>query len=206
MEIKVYVVGGATGYARWIDNVVLVNDIAKADIVFYTGGSDVDPSTYNCKKHHSVWSSIRRDQEELAAWAQISPNQLVFGTCRGFQLLNCLNGGILIQDCNNHWGYNHNITNGSHDIETTSLHHQMIYPYTINPDDYEILYWSSKNRSTHYDGDKIDASLIKIEPEIGVFHRHDMPICLGVQGHPEMMSYNSELVYILNQLLLKYLK
>lgn len=208
MEIKVYVVGYQKGYARWIDNCVLVDDIHKADVVFFTGGADVDPSTYHCKAHHSVWSSLARDREELAAWREMSPNQVAWGTCRGFQLLNCLFGGILVQDCDNHWcGGTHNITNKEGDIvATTSLHHQMIYPYTIDPSNYEILYWADQNRCTYYEGDKIDPSKILIEPEVAVWHREDLPTSLGVQGHPEMMSNNSELVYILNNLLKSYLK
>lgn len=205
MGKKVFVVGPQTGYARWIDELELVNKISDADIIFFTGGSDIDPATYNCKKHPSVWCSPHRDREELAVWSQVSPNQLVWGTCRGFQLINCLYGGILVQDCDNHWCDGHSITNGIDSYETTSLHHQMIYPWELDQSDYDILYWSTKKRSNKYEGDKIDPCKILLEPEVAVWHRRGMPICLGAQGHPEMMSIDSPFVRMLNNLLNKYL-
>lgn len=206
MQIKVYVVGNNLGYARWIENSQLVSKISDANVVFFTGGSDVDPTTYHCKKHPSVWSNPQRDKEELEAWAQVSDNQLVWGTCRGFQLINVLYGGILIQNCENHWCNGvHTITNGRNTVKTTSLHHQMIYPWNLPTEDYEILYWSAPNLSSIYEGDKINISKIKIEPEIAVWHRSGLPTCLGCQGHPEMMSRHSDLVIMLNKLIKKYL-
>lgn len=205
-NIKVYVVGPQTGYARWIQDAKLVNDISKADLVFFTGGADVDPSVYHCKRHESVWSSPQRDIEELNAWKQISKDQLVFGTCRGYQLINCLYGGILIQDVDNHWCCGtHSITNGEQSYQVTSLHHQMIYPFDLDPEDYDILYWSTKRRSKRYEGDKIDVNKIKCEPEMGVFHRKGLPTCIGVQGHPEMMDDESEFVLMLNEFIKNYL-
>ena len=79
----------------------------------------------------------------------------------------------------------------------------MIYPFNLNKEDYDILYWSANKRSSVYEGDKIDPNLITIEPEIAVFHRPGKPICLGIQGHPEMMHYG-ELHEMLNDLIVKY--
>ena len=201
--MKVYVVGSGLSYARWIDGVQIVNDINDANIVFFTGGCDVSPELYGCKRHYSTWDYPSRDAMEVAAFRKMRPDQLAFGTCRGLQFLCAINGGLLIQDVSNHAGGSHNITNGKDIYEVVSLHHQMIYPWNLDPKDYDILYWSDKKRSAYYEGDKIDPSLVKVEPEVAVFHKEGLPICLGVQGHPEMMRYG-ELHEMLNKLILYY--
>lgn len=117
-----------------------------------------------------------------------------------------MNGGILIQDVTNHAGSCHNITNGKEVYEVTSLHHQMIYPWDLNPKDYDILYWTDTPRSRHYEGDKIDPEKITVEPEVAIFHKEGLPFCFGVQGHPEMMLRNDPFVRKLNEMLLGYVE
>lgn len=80
---KVYVVGNAKHYADFITGVKLVEDIEKADIVLFTGGEDVDPSLYGCKKHPTTFSNIQRDLEEKEIFEKVKPNQLCLGICRG---------------------------------------------------------------------------------------------------------------------------
>ena len=75
----------------------------------------------------------------------------------------------------------------------------MAYPFDLNENDYEILFWSEK-RSTKYEGDQINVNKIIKEPEIVVYHKINKPICLGIQGHPEMMPYG-ELHDMLNDLI-----
>ena len=81
--MKVYVVGGSIGYSRWIDNCELVNHPDKAEIILFTGGEDVDPSVYGCKKHPTTYSNINRDLQEKEVFDHIKPNQLAVGICRG---------------------------------------------------------------------------------------------------------------------------
>lgn len=202
--MKVYVVGYQWGYTRWIKDCTLVDRIQDADIVFFTGGGDISPKYYGCEQHPATWPSIYRDQEEIDIFSQISKDQLVVGVCRGLQLICVMYGGLLIQDVTNHCGSKHTITNGTEFYEVTSLHHQMIYPWNLDPKDYDILYWTKTKRSKYYEGDKIDSKKIIVEPEVVVFHRQDMPICLGIQSHPEMMLKQDPFVIKLNELLLNY--
>jgi gamma-glutamyl-gamma-aminobutyrate hydrolase PuuD len=204
--MKVYVVGESLGYARWIDNCELVDDIEEAQVVFFTGGGDVSPKYYGCKQHPATWPSVYRDEEEIRMFQKVRPNQVVFGTCRGLQLVCVTNGGLLIQDVTSHAGCDHNITNGKETYRVTSLHHQMIYPWVLDPKDYDILFWSSTKRSKHYEGDKIDPEKVKVEPEVVIFHKEGMPFCFGVQGHPEMMSKKDPFVRKLNEMLLGYVE
>lgn len=81
--MKVYVVGTQWGYARWIDNCELVDDIAEAQVVFFTGGGDVSPKNYGCEQHPSCWPSPWRDEEEIAMFNKVRRDQVCYGTCRG---------------------------------------------------------------------------------------------------------------------------
>ena len=81
--MKVFVVGGSIHYANWIKDVELVNKPEKAQIVFFTGGEDVDPSIYGCIEHRSTYSNIVRDRNEKTIFDTVNPNQLVIGVCRG---------------------------------------------------------------------------------------------------------------------------
>lgn len=209
---KIYVVGTATHYANWIENGELTNDMSKADIVLFTGGCDVDPSLYGRTKDPSTYSNIERDKEEKREYEKaISLKiKLIMGTCRGLQFLNVMHGGLLIQDVTHHAiSSTHGITNGDEIYEINSLHHQMVYPFNIDKNKYDILYWSEPWRSHHYIGithDEIE--LVTCEPEIVLYHTNDSTKCLGIQGHPEMLYWRNSYhptIDMLNKLVNKYL-
>ena len=69
---KIYVVGGANYYAQRIENHELTDDLSTADIVMFTGGEDVDPSMYGCKKHRTTYSNINRDMYEKEIFEKIN--------------------------------------------------------------------------------------------------------------------------------------
>lgn len=205
---KIYVVGGANHYAQRIENHELTDDLSTADIVMFTGGEDVDPSLYGCEKHRTTYSNIARDLYEKEIFEKIRPDQLVVSICRGSQFTCIMNGGLLVQNCTNHAiRHTHRITNGDKIFDITSTHHQMQYPYNLPKEDYTVLYTCYGHRSDHYDGDKIDINAIFEygEPEIVLYHKKNMPKCLAIQGHPEMMPQDSpaniEINAIINNLL-----
>ncbi len=201
---KLYTVGYDGGYSDPFRHTCdIVDDMEEADIVLFTGGSDVDPSLYGCKEHPATYSHIERDIYEMSEYHRSLklPNvKLRYGTCRGLQLLGVLNGSILIQDVTHHAGSSHYMVNKDGEgYPITSLHHQMVYPFDMKPEDYEILYWSETKRSSHYLGDKVDPKKVVVEPEVIWFPKTKS---LGVQGHPEMMHYESITVIMLNKLLI----
>ena len=203
--MKIYVVGGDNYYVNWIKDCEITNNLNEANIVFFTGGEDVTPSMYGCKKHPTTYNNIFRDNYEKKIFDQISNNQLAVGVCRGSQWLCCMNGGKLIQNCDRHaiWGTHEIINKDGKSYQITSTHHQMAYPFDIDSNDYEILYWAN-HRSTKYEGDKIDSKKIIKEPEVTLYHIKDKPKCIGIQGHPEMMEY-SELHDMLNNLIKQWI-
>lgn len=206
-RIKVYEIGGGGwGCIRFIKNAVEVNRVEDADVVILPGGADINPSIYHKAKHYSTHFIEQRDEMELREFGKVREDQLVLGICRGAQLVCALYGGILVQNCNHHAGCSHEITDGEHRYYISSLHHQMMYPFDLPQEDYEILYKSSERRSTVYEGDGVDENKIieNGEPEIVLFHRPGMPTCLAVQGHPEMME-GSPVSNMISDLLTSYL-
>ena len=207
---KVYVVGNAKHYADFITGAKLVEDIEKADIVLFTGGEDVDPSLYGCKKHPTTFSNIQRDLEEKEIFEKVKPNQLCLGICRGSQFLCVMNGGKLVQNVHNHAMFGtHGIMSKDDMIyEITSTHHQMQYPYDLVTDYYGVLYTSYNNTSFVYEGDGINPNKVMMfgEPEIVLYHKPKMPKCLAIQGHPEYMRKDAPVVKMLNTLINNLLK
>lgn len=101
-----------------------------------------------------------------------------------------MNGGLLVQHCQGHAiGYSHSITDGSVEYQITSTHHQMQYPYNLDPSDYCVLFKSTSRMSNVYEGDGLCYGTIEEngEPEIVYYHKKGLPVCLAVQGHPEMI-------------------
>lgn len=213
IERKLYVVGREWYYGDFIDNTIPVDNLEDADIVVFTGGEDVLPSSYG-RKNLASYGNERRDAFEIDAYNKMKPNQLMVGICRGAQLACVLNGGNLVQDCGNHaLSRGHTMKSTIYPevvLPITSLHHQMMYPYDMSTKDYTTLFISENNLSQYYLGDDIDEEKIKIlgEPEVVVFHKTDNPICLAIQGHPEMLSPKSQTVKTFNRIidqLLRYI-
>lgn len=204
-KIKTYVVGPQTGYARFIKNRELVNNIEDAQVVVFTGGEDINPEIYHCKKHRYTYFNRRRDKEELEAYKKVRKDQFIVAICRGAQMCCALNGGKLVQDCSGHQcGYSHGITNGKVTYQITSIHHQMMYPYPIDKKNYDILYRSSEILSDRWEGDGIDPKKIMEdgEPEIIMFHTPGSPKALAIQGHPEMTP-DSPVADMINKLIIE---
>ena len=206
---KVYVVGNATNYADFITNAKLVNNIEEANIVLFTGGEDVDPSLYGCKKHHTTYSNIERDNYEKEIFDKIKPNQLALGICRGSQFLCVMNGGKLVQNVEGHAMFGTHLIQNKDGVgyEITSTHHQMQYPFDLDEKDYSILYWTDR-RSEIYEGDGIDEHMMydEIEPEIVYYNKEGKPQCLAIQGHPEYMRKEAPVVQMINRLINAILK
>lgn len=214
--MKVFVVGFSKSYSRWIESLEIVRSIEDADIVLFTGGEDINPALYGCKVHKTTYFTEARDEYELECYHKMRNDQVGLGICRGAQLACALNGGLLIQDVDNHWiGSTHPIINVSDDeelpleLDIPSLHHQMMYPYDMDPNDYTLLYISKEQRSKdYYAGDKFDNDAEKIskintfgEPEVILFHKQNNPKFLAIQGHPEMMDLDSQTIKTFNNIL-----
>lgn len=132
---SVYVVGGGVEFDRMFvhQGWVIIDSLVEADLIQFTGGSDVSPSFYNEKEHPETRSNLLRDKRERIIFNLALKHKIpMTGVCRGGQFLNVMNGGRMWQHVNNHSGV------GSHkvvDLDTgesfgaTSTHHQMMNPH-----------------------------------------------------------------------------
>lgn len=219
-QLKVFVVGSASYYADFIKDRILVDDIKDADIVLFTGGEDVDPSLYHAKKLDSTYSNIDRDNEEMEIAKKITTKQLALGICRGSQFLCVLNGGKLLQDIKHHAiSTTHkiivnNLSKNNFILQITSTHHQAAYPYDLSNKDYTLVAYTPFGpnelpcgRDEEIEETSNGISFNTVEnyglPEIVLYHRTNLPVCLGIQGHPEMMPNDHNTVIYLNTLINK---
>jgi gamma-glutamyl-gamma-aminobutyrate hydrolase PuuD len=200
-KLNIYIVGGGKyNYKPFEPTCNLVEQISDADIIIFTGGADIDPIWYGCEKHPLTSPHLSRDIYEVEEYKK-SFNypriKLRIGFCRGGQLLAALSGAKLVQDVTNHCVSHMMINKQNESYRTVSLHHQMIYPFDLPQDEYDIIYWSLERRSSHYLGDKIDKSKINVEPEV-IYFEKTKSLC--IQGHPEMMDPNCDTVIMFNKL------
>lgn len=209
--IKVYVVGGDNSYTRlFIDEIGIVKDIKDANIVLFTGGEDVHPGYYGESVGQFTRTNKKRDEMELSVFNEARRfGKLCLGICRGAQALTVFSGGELIQHVTNHAiGGSHKIhlVNEDVDIDITSTHHQMMWPFYLDKEDYSILAKSTIDLSTTYlNGDDYERRLPSdfVEPEIVYYKKTN---CLCIQGHPEYMPKDSSAVRYINVLVREYLE
>ena len=176
------------------------DDINGDGVLLLWGGGDISPFYYNQKPGQFTGADDRpcqRDAAEAAlAKAAIEKDIPIIGICRGAQLLCAMSGGKVIQHVNNH-GQNHLIeTRDGRKILSSSLHHQMMFPWDI---EHELFAWSS-NCSTVFlgeDNEELEFPAqayrngILIEPEVVWFPTTKT---LAIQGHPEFMDLQTPFV------------
>jgi putative glutamine amidotransferase len=130
---------------------------ATIDGLLLSGGVDMDPARYGQPNRGSVDVQPDRDELELEAWAAgADRNVPVLGICRGFQVLNVILGGTLLQDVGGHagpgWGrgpalrhplrvaggtrlarmlFPRNVGGGV--VQVNSYHHQAVRPTDVAP-------------------------------------------------------------------------
>ena len=210
--MKIYTDNGF--YINWIEGATRAANIKEADIVMFTGGSDVTPAYYGEQKGKFTTCDAIRDEIELEMFDLAKrADKPMIGICRGSQFLCMASGGTIIQHVNNHAinGLHPMKTNDGRVFHTTSTHHQMMYPYSLLDSDYEILAYAEALSTTYLDGENNEkvinnpqGKLVTIksfhsfrEPEVVLFQEHR----LGIQGHPEFQNMPKDTKIYLNSLI-----
>lgn len=205
MRRKIYVVGDDFEYANWMGG-KLTQTIEEADLIVFTGGEDVDPSLYGEKRNPQTYSNITRDRlEEKEYLKALQLHIPIIGICRGAQLLCVMNGGRVVQHQENKYGQHPVIMKDGSVQNITSTHHQAMYPFNLDRDEYELLGWGENLSNFHLDGESRELSLIDNgfkEAEIVYFPKTR---CLGIQGHPEYSFQDKKTLEYLQNLLEDFL-
>ena len=114
-------------------------------------------------------------------------------------------GGSLIQHVKGH-DKSHNISfNYGKTLFFNSSHHQMMYPFNLNKENYKLIAWSTYFQSPFYlNGNNENIKLPNnfLEPEI-VYYKNIKSLC--IQGHPEWENCPEETVRECLKLIEKYL-
>lgn len=183
----------------WIDGAELAYTIEESEAVLITGGADIDPRLYGQKFHPTTSTSPYRDKRDWWLMEEATKqNKIILGICRGMQAMTVFAGGNLIQHVTGHGGSDHKtrLITGE-DIEITTCHHQMCFPYPAREKGWEvtILGCSNPAMSKRYEGQHgenranemekvtIDGKEMILEPEIIEFRKDKMKMW-GIQGHP----------------------
>lgn len=190
-------------------------EIKSTDLLCFGGGEDIHTSIYGHRNIHSHCGPMisLRDVYEIQAFNIALKHEVpMLGICRGAQLLCALSGGALIQDIDARH------THGGHILETkewgpipmTSTHHQMMWPFKMKKEEFDLLGWidpiikkGDRPRAYLYDAKQLPDVVPDKEPEIVFFPKTRV---LAVQGHPEYyQSMEAPPVKFVRQLVFKYL-
>ena len=173
--------------------VTLPNEIEENNgILVIWGGGDISPSIYGQRPGTYTAAGNSPSPQDILeinlAKRAIELKLPIIGVCRGAQLLCALAGGKVIQHVEGH-GRSHPITtNEGLSLLSTSLHHQMMWPFSI---DHKLLAWSTKFYSKKYLGEDDIELNPPLEPEIVWFPTVKT---LAIQGHPEFLDLKSSFV------------
>ncbi len=131
MVRRVFIVQPNAQYVDMFNNhpdYKVVTHMLYADMIQFTGGSDVTPSYYGEKAHPTTYNSPERDKMEALLYkVALGKGLPMAGICRGGQFLHVMNGGKLYQNVSRHCG-NHMVRDMRTDerYEVSSTHHQMM--------------------------------------------------------------------------------
>lgn len=173
--------------------------VSDADLILFTGGSDISPELYGKQPHRSVYSYPEEDVRDIQVFREaVELGVPMVGVCRGAQFLHVANGGELYQDVDNHQTA-HAIwcKKEMKSILASSVHHQMCkYQKSM-----EVLADATKAKrkwiddKTCYDTPKQPCSVTDFDIE--AFWYPDTA-CIGFQGHPEYPGYEEYTQWCIN--------
>lgn len=186
---KIYVVGGDSKYANWCEGDIITK-IEDADLVIWTGGSDVDPCFYNEQMGMHTCCNIHRDVFEAKEFRKaLALKKPMLGICRGSQFLCVMAGGKLVQHQNSSGGIHPIVTYDDKELKVTSSHHQAMYPWGLGEGNFRVLGWTEDESVIHLDGNDQDMEIPEgKEVEVAYFPKIR---ALGIQSHPEWMFTNA---------------
>lgn len=183
---KVFIVSTNAQYTLMWEQMgfTITASIEDADIVQFTGGSDVSPALYGEAKHPYTHNNVGRDAQEVYSYIKAHElGKAMVGICRGGQFLNVMAGGKMHQHVEGHTRY-HSVMLSEEISElgtgvATSTHHQMM---RVNEDvPHKLLVWADEAGNGPHD--------VEV-----VYYPHKKSLCF--QPHPEFGERDSE--YTLN--------
>lgn len=202
--MKIFVLNGGITDMHWIENSAITHDVENADVILFTGGTDVNPELYGeARGLYTGFPDIARDTREQEIFETYKGIKPMIGICRGSQFLCVMNGGKLIQHMQ-HPAYHSVETFDGKTLKVNSTHHQMMYPFDAN---HLLLAWASISKM-HLNGKNEQVKMPQLngspmEPEVVVFPETN---CLCIQSHPEYIGYPENTNTWLNNVIDRYVR
>ena len=146
------------------------SQIINSNVVLFTDGHHVNPQYYTEKLGKYTNIDKDRDTADKRIYDLCKRRgKLMIGFGRGGEFLNVMSGGKMIQHINGH-DSNHTVssTHYKSSFVVPSNHSQMMYPYEMPKDKYQVLAWAKRFQSTTYlDGNNEEMNLVDefLEPE-----------------------------------------
>lgn len=184
---KVFIVGGCNTTAKMFkeNKWAVVTTIEEADLVQFTGGSDVSPYMYGEEAHPQTNSNQARDIEEVAIASKCKLlGKPMSGICRGGQFLHVFSGGRLFQHIKGHaiGGTHVAVTPSGEKVKVTSTHHQAMRYDGLG----EVLLTADSHGLCEY-MDNYEAYGIEVKDSVeSMYHDDTMAFCF--QPHPEFSN------------------
>jgi gamma-glutamyl-gamma-aminobutyrate hydrolase PuuD len=172
--------------------------VLEADLVIFSGGSDVNPALYGEERHETTLFDTQRDETDIALYNMCIEHGIpMFGVCRGAQFGSVMNKGKLFQNVDHHYG-DHPMWDIKRDKpleKVSSVHHQMVQQNTANG--MQIIATSARSTKRQTMVGKNECTAFGTNADIEAFFYRDSCF-LGVQGHPEYGGYNYYTVWCLD--------
>lgn len=175
------------GFSWWLGRAgcIEVTDITQADLVVFTGGSDVSPGLYGESAIKDTFPDKARDDQDMALYDECFNNRVpMLGICRGSQFLWTRLGGKLYQDIDNHNSGYHQMEfiPGKEVYTVSSVHHQAIVPASFNG----LVLLGKSNESSRRETEKSIVFQQGVDFEMWAIESKGI---IGIQGHPEYKGY-----------------
>jgi len=191
MTRKVFIINPNGQYISMFNNhddYLVVENMEEADLIQFTGGSDVTPALYGEKAHPHTYNSPQRDANEHRLYDDIIKlNIPMAGICRGGQFLHVMNGGKMYQHVDGHC-----IAHKIRDVwtneiyEVSSTHHQMMRDSYVEDGCYNDIIAIAEGVCSSYAKESMNKGLPVYELE--VIH-YPITNSLCFQPHPEFDGY-----------------
>lgn len=208
MARKIYCVGPES-YINWMEPTDVVNSIASADLICFTGGEDASPKTAREKViHPKIYFNQERDDFELKIWKEcFRLNKKVIAICRSSQISSCLAGGKLVRDQESKYFEHEILTHDNQVILSGSSHHNAMWPWNLHKDKFKLLGWAVGTSRFHEDcygkecvngvveGNK-ECEIILFREINTLAHQHHFEYC----NWQKDIRYKKTLDYLRNQL------
>lgn len=206
MEKNIYV---SNADPKFIFNHTVVDKIKDADIVVIGGNNNVSPELFDQTRLSSGGDAVRDIKNiSLFSNALIEPKvKLIIGVNYGAILACAIAGGQLIQNVTNHASPSlREAKYGPRNYLLPSNHTQMMHPYNLNDEDYEVIIYSLE-KSDRYAGPfaHIAENPEYKEPEYVLFKNLEKPI-LAMMPDISKMRINTRTVRMTNKLIDQYLE